>query len=194
MNKYENGKIYRLVCNITGLNYYGSTCQPLHKRKMDHKYKYNDYLKKTCETNYSSFKIIEGGNYDIILVEEFKCENKNQLEARERYFIENNECINKNIPTRTLKEYLEVNKDTILKKKKEHYEANKEELLKKNKEYREANKEAISKHRKEYQKEYRQKNKDIVNQKKREYHEKNKDIVNQKQREYREKKKNQPIN
>lgn len=33
MNKYENGKIYRLVCNITGLNYYGSTCQPLHKRK-----------------------------------------------------------------------------------------------------------------------------------------------------------------
>lgn len=117
---------------------------------MDHKYKYNDYLKKTCETNYSSFKIIEGGNYDIILVEEFSCDNKNQLEARERYFIENNECVNKIIPTRTDKEYREANKEKIFEQGKQYREANKEIIFEKKKQYREANKEVIAKHKKEY--------------------------------------------
>lgn len=154
MNKYENGKIYRLVCNNTGLNYYGSTTQSLSQRKNNHKKKYTAYLKNGKE-KYTSLKIIEGGNYDIILVEEFKCENKNQLEARERYFIENNECVNKMIPTRTKKEYREDNKEAI-------NEYNKEYFLK----------------NKDYQKDYRKANKEELNKKQREYREKKKSQTN----------------
>jgi hypothetical protein len=151
MNKYTNGKIYRLTCNITGLNYYGSTVQPLHKRKNEHKCKYQYYLKDK-KKYYTAFKIIEGGNYNIILVEEFLCENRNQLEARERYHIENNECVNKIIPTRTIKEYQEINKEHYKEyrdkyrqenkeKQKKYYEANKEQIKQKNKEYKEKIKE-----------------------------------------------------
>ena len=44
-------------------------------------------------------------NTDIILVESYPCENKNELHSRERYYIENNNCVNKIIPTRTSKEF-----------------------------------------------------------------------------------------
>ena len=92
---YKNGKIYRIVCNETGETYYGSTTQPLYKRLWHHK------ANKTS----SSRTIIERNNYNIVLVEEYPCENKEQLLRRERYYIENNKCINNNVPTRTPKEY-----------------------------------------------------------------------------------------
>jgi len=41
----------------------------------------------------------------ITLVEKYRCETKDELHARERYYIENNKCVNKVIPTRTTKEY-----------------------------------------------------------------------------------------
>ncbi len=215
MNKYNNAKIYRLVCNITGLNYYGSTVQPLHKRKMDHKYAYDDYL-KTGKIKYTSKKIIEGCNYDIILVEEFNCDNKNQLEARERHYIDNNECVNKVIPTRTIKEYREANKEKKKETDKQYREANKEIIFEKKKQYREANKEAIVKHKKEtyeankeailkqkketYEankeailkrnKEYRKANKEAIAKRNKEYREANKEAILNREKEYRSKKKN----
>jgi hypothetical protein len=36
-----------------------------------------------------------------------------ELNARERWWIENNECVNKYIPTRTDKEYYEAHKEKI---------------------------------------------------------------------------------
>jgi hypothetical protein len=174
MNKYENGKIYRLVCNNTGLNYYGSTVQALYQRKSGHKV---DYKKGS---GISSSKIIEGGNFDIILVEEFKCENKQQLEARERYYIENNECVNKNIPNRTKKEYNEANKEATVKNKKEYYEANKEVILKQIKENYEANKEAILKKKKEY----REANKEKFKTKDTEYYKTNKEAILKQKKDY----------
>ena len=59
MVNYADGKIYRIVCNTTGLTYYGSTTQLLYKRLHEHK-------KLKC----SSKIIIEGENYDIILVDD----------------------------------------------------------------------------------------------------------------------------
>jgi hypothetical protein len=56
------------------------------------------------------------------LVENYSCNSKKELETRERYYIENNECVNKNMPTRTMKEYQEENKEKI-KKKSGHIEA-----------------------------------------------------------------------
>ena len=57
MVNYKLGKIYRLECNITGLVYVGSTCEPtLAKRLTKHVADYRKYLKGTYHY-VSSFKI-----------------------------------------------------------------------------------------------------------------------------------------
>jgi len=56
MPDYSNSKIYKIICNITGFVYIGSTLQTLIQRLQDHKRDYNSYLNK--KHNYvSSFKI-----------------------------------------------------------------------------------------------------------------------------------------
>jgi len=182
MPDYSKSKIYKIVCNITGLIYIGSTTKNLFGKIQDHKYDYKYYLNIKSYSHWlTSFEIIEKNNYDIILVEDFPCERKEQLHARERYWIENTECVNKVIPTRTKKEYWEDNKQKIAQQRKNHYEDNKETINKKHKEYCLKNKEK----RKEKRKEYDLKNKEKI----KEYYEKNKERINQYQREYRLKKK-----
>lgn len=148
MPNYANSRIYKLTCNVTGLMYVGSTTQPLYKRKHQHKEKYEEWLKGRYHY-VTSFKIIEGGDYDIVLIEEVQCENKEQLHRKEREWIELMDCVNKCVPTRTNKEYYEQNKQEILVQRKEYREQNKEDLLKKQKEYYEQNKEQIATKRKE---------------------------------------------
>ena len=95
MVNYQLGKIYKLVCNTTGLVYYGSTCEPsLARRLQGHKENYNQGGKIT------SNQIIENNNYGIFLVENYPCDNKDELTMRERFYIENNVCINKYVPIR----------------------------------------------------------------------------------------------
>jgi len=126
---YKNAKIYRIVCDITGENYYGSTTQPLYKRLSEHK------RQSTIQLDITSSKIIRRGNYSIVLVEECPCENKQQLHKRERYYIENNECINKNIPCRTSKEWYQCNKEYIINKSKEYNRNNKGQVAQYKKQY-----------------------------------------------------------
>jgi len=111
MPDYSKSKIYKIVCDETELTYYGSTIQPLYKRLSQHKNLLN--TEKKCKTN----KMI---NPKIYLVEEFPCDNKEQLLSRERYYIENNECCNKYIPTRSMKEYCVCNKEEISIQRKEY--------------------------------------------------------------------------
>jgi len=115
--KYQNGKIYKIICNLTGETYYGSTTQELNNRMNQHKNK-----KKYCRSK----QIINRGNYYYEFIEDYSCNNRKELETRERWYIENNECINKSIPTRTYKEYYENNKEKLLEKQKIWYEDNKE--------------------------------------------------------------------
>jgi hypothetical protein len=160
MPDYSKSKIYKLTSSNSNEIYIGSTVNNLSKRKAHHIADYKSYLlnKKKYIT---SFKIIEyGGDIDICLLEEYPCDNKEQLHQKERFYIENNLCINKIIPTRTKNEYNELNKDKIkeyqqqyrnIKKEyiKEYYELTKD----KKKEYYELNKDK----KKEYQKQYRAK-------------------------------------
>jgi len=76
----------------------------------------------------TSFVITKFDDCVIIWVENWPCNNKHELLARERHWIENNDCVNKVIPTRTHKEYYEMNKDKITQKMKDYKEANKEKL------------------------------------------------------------------
>ena len=80
---YQNGKIYRIVCNKTGLQYVGSTTQPLCKRLSYHRRGYTHWSK--TKTNYTwSYKVLENSDYDIVLIENYKCDTKEELYKRER--------------------------------------------------------------------------------------------------------------
>jgi hypothetical protein len=86
--------------------------------------------------------VMENDDYDILLLEIYPCNWKDELHTRERYYIQNNECVNKSIPLRTGKEY---------------YVEHKEEILTRHQKYREENKDLI--------KQQYEKNKDKYNKK-----------------------------
>ena len=107
INKYHNSKIYKLVSNHTDKIYIGSTAQKyLTSRKAGHMADYKKFKngKSHCT---SSQDLIELGEIDIILIENFKCETKEELHARERHHIELNKelCVNMYVPTRTKKHF-----------------------------------------------------------------------------------------
>ena len=146
MPDYSLGKIYKIVDNTNGKIYVGSTCEPtLSRRLAKHVNNYKCYLNE--KSNYmSSFKILVNQNYDIILIENYPCESKDELHARERHYIESIECVNKFIPTRTKSEYTNDHKN----EKKEYDKAYRENNKEKIKEYRENNKEKLKEKKKEY--------------------------------------------
>lgn len=128
MTKYENGRIYKLVCNVTGLVYVGSTVQPLHKRRYVHASHFRRW--QEGRQNYiTSCQIIENGDYDIVLIEEVKCETKEQLHRVERKWIEALDCVNRYVPTRTDTEYRQDNREDIMKRRQAMYENNKDVIL-----------------------------------------------------------------
>lgn len=166
MTNYSKSKIYEIICKVTDERYIGSTTQPLSKRLAKHRMSSNK-----C----SSRQIIERGDYYINLLEEFPCENKEQLLKKEREWYDKIICINKNRPftskeerieksAANRKEYREQNKEKLVKIRKEYYQQNKDEIAKSMKEYYVQNKEKCAKSMKEY---YEQ-NKDKINQKARE--------------------------
>ncbi len=85
MNRYQNGKIYKLVNNTDNEIYIGSTCLPLHKRFHTHK---SDAKKQPERKVYKHLLGIGWNEVKIILIESFPCDNKMELEKRERYYIE----------------------------------------------------------------------------------------------------------
>ena len=124
-NIYQRSKVYKIVCNITGLCYIGSTTQKyLSQRLAMHNccYKQWNLGKHHFVTSY---KIIEKGDYEMILIEDFPCERKEQLHARERFYIENTVCFNTNLPSitkiKSQAEYRETNKEQIAKRMKKYY-------------------------------------------------------------------------
>ena len=116
------GSIYKITDGEK--NYYGSTIKTLKKRLSIHK----SPSSTRCETKY-----MNKDNMTIELIE--VVEDIEQLKWRERYYIENNECVNKNSPVITLEEHNERRRN----RSKKHREENKDEY----KQYYEENKERI---------------------------------------------------
>ena len=161
MVNYANSKIYKITCNVTGLTYYGSTVNSLSKRMGQHR----DHFKKGRGKSCNSKLVLAAGNYDYCLVEKCPCDDKTELHRRERFYIESNECVNKNIPGRTRKEWKFENKEKILEQTKVYRAAHGEDQKQyraahreDKKQYRAENKEEIS----EYHKQYRAKNKEKI--------------------------------
>ena len=101
MANYGKGKIYKIQANVDDSPVYiGSTTkQYLSQRMEKHR---SDYKRWNAGTGnkYSSFEIFDQygiENCNIILIESFPCDSKDQLRAREDHFIKSiANCINKN--------------------------------------------------------------------------------------------------
>tara|TARA_R110000782_G_scaffold540_1_gene1806 strand:+ start:95 stop:682 length:588 start_codon:yes stop_codon:yes gene_type:complete len=108
MPDYKNAKIYKLWSPEGDDIYIGSTTKLLSARKAQHKY---DKDKLECKSRilYENYNDIR-----IELLECFPCENKDELNKKEGEYIRNNDCVNKNIPGRTAKEWYEDNKEKVL--------------------------------------------------------------------------------
>ena len=189
-NRYNNGKIYKLVSNHTDKIYVGSTCKErLCQRLAKHKGNYKQWVKDNNNGYISSYELFELGDVEIILIESVNCNTKDELLKKEREYIEKYKDIivnNKLKPIITEKEviehqrqYYKDKRNYILDKKREYYEDNKEKLLKQNKQYRTNNKEILAKKDKEYY----ENNKEEIKKKDKEYYEKNKEDINQKKKQ-----------
>jgi hypothetical protein len=121
MPDYQQGKIYKLISPHTDKIYVGSTTkQYLSQRLTSHKSYYNFFKKGKISKRVSSADLLDLGDVEIILLESYPCNSKDELAARERHWIEQNKnlIVNINIPTRTTKERNDrnyVNNQEILK-------------------------------------------------------------------------------
>ena len=155
MVNYGNGKVYKIQ-RIGGNSniYIGSTTKQYLSQRMDkHRsdYKQHKAGKRGLTTSFIIFDKYGIENCEIVLLESVNCNSKDELLKRERYYIENNDCVNIMVPGRTYKEYYEDNKDKIVEHRKKYYRENIDKI----KDYRDKNKDK--------NKEYREKNKDKIN-------------------------------
>jgi hypothetical protein len=84
--------------------YYGSTIQSLAMRIGNHRRNYYWHKNSNKGSNTSCYSIFDEygiENCKIELVELYPCNSKEELEAREGYYIRNNDCVNKQIMGRT---------------------------------------------------------------------------------------------
>ena len=87
MPNYQLGKIYKIIDNTSDQLYIGSTCEPtLARRLAGHVRDHRRYsLDPKSQSFITSFSIIANNNYDIVLIESYPCNSKDELQARERY-------------------------------------------------------------------------------------------------------------
>lgn len=111
MPNYGNAKVYKIVCNISGDVYIGSTTVSLSRRLVQHRSDYKMHTEGSKRSKCRSFEVLKNGDYNIVLIENFKCESKEQLLSRERYYIDSIECVNKVLPTQTPQEWRDKNRD-----------------------------------------------------------------------------------
>lgn len=136
MKDFNKGKIYVVRSPSTEDVYIGSTTQPLSIRMGVHRGEYN-----TCRSKL----IIAFGNAYIELLEDWPCDNIEQLRAREGHHhrtVQN--CINKCIAGRTPVEYRKDNKYRKQETDAKYYQDNKDKKLEYNAEYYIKNKSKIN--------------------------------------------------
>jgi hypothetical protein len=142
MSDYSNGKIYdlRCLCGCEG-HYYGSTTQTLCQRKSSHIFRcFHPKNDKANSLVYNHMKEVSSSNFDIFLLETFPCKNKDELRAREQFWIDKDKpSLNKSRAFRTDEQkkseaiayqetYRIEKRDEISEKKVEYYEDNKERI------------------------------------------------------------------
>ena len=102
-NKYQNGKIYKIVDIGYNNCYIGSTCESLSQRMARHRCDFQRWQlgRGTFRASCVLFQKFGVENCKIELIEKYPCNSKEELEAREGKHQQNNDCINKHIAGRT---------------------------------------------------------------------------------------------
>ena len=81
MVNYNNGKIYKIVCDVSDFIYIGSTCQPLCRRWIEHKSR----IKKNYKRKFYEYARTIGIEYfHIILIKYYPYNNKEKLLQEEQ--------------------------------------------------------------------------------------------------------------
>jgi len=167
---YSKGMIYVIRCNDKNVidEYIGSTTEFI-KRRYVHK---NSVINEKCQGyNTKIYQTIRenGGweNWSMIMIEEYPCENKRQLEMREEQIRSERKAslnvIKAFISEEEKKDYQKIYNPL-------YYDKNREKCLEQKKEYYKKNIELIQK--------YRDDNKEIIKIKSQEYEKKNKEKRN----------------
>jgi len=180
MPDYSKGKIYTIRTYQCDDIYIGSTTQRLCERIRDHRDNYKHWL-NGAKKYMSSYEILKYDDYYIELLEDYPCENKQQLKRKEGEYQREMDCVNKRIECRTTKEWYIDNKDKIKQKVKQYYNDNKDKRLEQMKEYYIDNKDKKI----EYIKQYRIDNKEKILEYNKQHYIDNKDrILEQKKQHY----------
>lgn len=95
MVNYINGKIFKIVSEVNGQIYIGSTVQNLNNIHNKYKFKYRKWLEDNNNDYYSVYKLFELGNTRIEVIINYPCDTREELVKREMYYI--NEIPNVNI-------------------------------------------------------------------------------------------------
>ena len=144
-NKYQDSKIYKIICNITDEIYIGSTYNTLEERLSIHK----------CNKDCSSKQIINRGDYEIILIKDYPCESDEELRIEEQKYINNNICVNqrrayqseedkKQDEKKWQKKHYINNKDNRLEYQREYYKINQGKKIIQTQQYYQSNKDKIN--------------------------------------------------
>jgi len=109
MVNYNETIIYKLCCRNTEIKdiYVGHTCN-FNRRKHEHKKCCNNLNRRDYTIKVYKFIRDNGNwdNWDMVMIEQYPCQNKLEAEKRERHWIETlNSTLNQVIPSRTKKEY-----------------------------------------------------------------------------------------
>ena len=169
----QNGKIYKILNDRDDDVYVGSTCVPLSRRMAKHRW----CLKSSVSCNrplYVKMKELGVDNFYIELLEEYPCDNKEQLNAREGYYIRSMATLNIVIAGRSQQEYQADNKDKLSDYNKKYQETNKEQIHETKQKYHDEHKEEINMKCKKYREEH----KEELNQKQKQYRQANKETLN----------------
>ena len=176
MPDYQKGKIYKLWSPSKNLVYYGSTTETISRRLSKHLTDLNRYNNKTSTRYVNSFKILECEDYKIELVEEYACNNRQQLCKKEGEYIKANECVNMQIAGRTKKEWEKENPNKVKEAKQKYCEENLDKVKEAKQKYRENNADKI----KETNKKYNNANADKINERRRQRYLRNKELKKEK--------------
>lgn len=198
MPDYNKGCIYLIKHNqdFNNENIYIGSCCNFTRRKSAHKSVCNNPNDKNYNVKlYKTIREQDGWeNWVMIKMHDYPCNEKYELNKEERRVVDEYKAkLNCVIPTRTDKEYYEVNKEKITGNKKEYYQFNKEKIAENKKEYYQVNKEKITGKKSEYyeankeqRKKYLEANREHILKKRKEYYEANRQKIAERRKTIRE--------
>jgi hypothetical protein len=142
INKYANGKIYK-ICDINETEFYiGSTIEKyLANRMGKHRTAYRFWIKNNkpsykFSTVFNLFEKYGLKNCKIILIAKINCQTKEELLKEENEYIKNINCVNKQLAISTIetkkekqKQYQKLNKDKINKNSQLYKSKNRDKIL-----------------------------------------------------------------